>query len=409
MRLRRRDALGGALAVPLLAAAARAADAELKIGALFPFSGTLALLGDETFRGIEIAADEINGGGGIQGNTIRLIRGDAVDNTQAIGEARRLISFVGVKAIFGTYSSARSVAASQVAELAEVPYFEVGATTDSLTERGFHFFFRTNPAADEMGRRAIALVEQAIAPRLGLDPKGLKLALVYEDSAYGSAVSRHERRNAEAKGMVVVAAESYPATTVDMSSIALRVKDRAPDIVMQTSYQNDSVLFLRQLHEAGFVPKAIVGGGGGYSMQPTADAVGHDLMDGIFDIDYTQYAVNQAAAPGNAAFVDVYKRKYGSLPRSGHSLNAYVGAMAVLGSLRQAKSLDSEGIRTAAMAIDIPRGKTAAGYGMKFAANGQNERAEMFAMQWQDGKLVTVWPDEVAVAPMRIAGHGGTQ
>lgn len=408
MRITRRLALAGLLGAPWLARPARAAD-ELLVGALFPFSGPLALLGDETYRGVTMAVDEINAQGGIEGRQVRLARGDAVDNTQAIGEARRLISFVGVKLIFGTYSSARSVAASQVAELAEIPYVEVGATTDSLTERGFHFFFRTNPAADEMGRRGIALIEQAIAPRLGLEIKDLPIALVYEDSAYGSAVSKHQRENATRIGMKIVAAESYPATTVDMSSIAMRVKDRAPAIVMQTSYQNDSVLFLRQLHEVGFKPKAIIGGGGGYSMQPTADAVGHDLMDGILDIDYTQYAINQQAAPGNAAFVAAYKARYDMQPRSGHSLNSYVGALAVLHALQGAASLDSEGIRSAIMTIDIPRGQTAAGYGFKFAPNGQNERAEMFAMQWQDGKLLTVWPDEVAVAPMRLASGGGTQ
>ena len=57
---------------------------------------------------------------------MNLARGDAVDNNQAIGEARRLISVEGVGAIFGTYSSSRSIAASQVAELAGIPYFELG-------------------------------------------------------------------------------------------------------------------------------------------------------------------------------------------------------------------------------------------------------------------------------------------
>ena len=111
---------------------AGAAHADVKFGALYPFSGGLALLGEESFRGVEIAVDEINAAGGIKGEQIELVRGDAVDNNQAIGEARRLISREDVKAILGTYSSSRSIAASQVAELSGIPYFELGAVAERL-------------------------------------------------------------------------------------------------------------------------------------------------------------------------------------------------------------------------------------------------------------------------------------
>ena len=76
--------------------------AEVTFGALFPFSGGLALLGEESARGLEIAVDEINARGGVQGRQVVLERGDAVDNNQAIGEARRLISRETVVAIFGS-------------------------------------------------------------------------------------------------------------------------------------------------------------------------------------------------------------------------------------------------------------------------------------------------------------------
>ncbi|ENR01394.1 hypothetical protein H721_02421 [Brucella ovis IntaBari-2006-46-332] len=43
-----------------------------------------------------------------------------------------------------------------------------------------------------------------------------------------------------------------------------------------------------------------------------------------------------------------------------------------------------------------------AGYGVKFGKNNQNERATMMGMQWQDGKLVTVYPENAAIAKMRF-------
>ncbi|WP_176000913.1 ABC transporter substrate-binding protein, partial [Paraburkholderia caledonica] len=72
----------------LLAGGTHAAD--LKIGAMYPFSGGLALLGDESFRGVELAVDERNAAGGINGSKIVLVKADAVDANQAVGEARRL-------------------------------------------------------------------------------------------------------------------------------------------------------------------------------------------------------------------------------------------------------------------------------------------------------------------------------
>lgn len=87
-----------------LAAAGSATAADLKVGALYPFSGGLALLGNESYRGLELAVEERNAAGGINGNKVVLVKADAVDANQAVGEARRLTSVEGVSAVFGSYS-----------------------------------------------------------------------------------------------------------------------------------------------------------------------------------------------------------------------------------------------------------------------------------------------------------------
>jgi branched-chain amino acid transport system substrate-binding protein len=385
-----------------LALTATAAQAEVKFGSLYPFSGQLALLGEESARGLELAVEEINAAGGIQGEQITLVRGDAVDNNQAIGEARRLTSLEGVKAIFGTYSSARSIAASQVTELAGIPYFELGAVAEEVTGRGMKYLFRTNPTADDMAKMIIQMVVEKVGPGIGKEPADLKIAIIHEDSSYGTSVA--ERQNAYAKeaGLNIVTTQAYPAAIVDMSSLVLDLKNREVDIVLQTSYQNDSVLFLQQANEAGYKPSAIIGGGGGYSMQPTADAVGHDVIEGVLDVDFTQYTVNTSYTPGLEQFVEAYQKKYGSAPRSGHSLNNYVGAKVILEALGKASDLEPDTIVDTVKAIDIEAGVTAAGYGFKFGDDNQNERAEMMGMQWQDGKLVTVFPDSAAMTPIKL-------
>ena len=380
---------------------AGAAQADVKFGALYPFSGGLALLGEESFRGVELAVEEINAAGGIQGEQIELVRGDAVDNNQAIGEARRLISREGVKAILGTYSSSRSIAASQVAELSGIPYFELGAVADEVTGRDLQYLFRTNPTAETMGIMSIDMILDEIAPGLGVEASDLVIGVIHEDSAYGTSVAGHQEEYGAEKGLNIVTVQGYPSSTVDMSSLVLDLKDRGVNIVLQTSYQNDSVLFLNQAAEAGFEPDAIIGGGGGYSLTATEEAVG-ELMEGVLDVDFTQYAVNTEFTPGLEAFLAAYQDKYGEDPRSGHSLNNYVGAMAVLEGIDAGEGFEPDQIVAAVKAIDIPSGETAAGYGVHFGEQNQNDRAMMMGMQWQGGKLVTVYPRDAAVAEFQI-------
>ncbi len=131
-----------ALACLTVMAAAPTQAQDIKVGALYPFSGGLALLGDESFRGTEMAVEEKNANGGINGKKIVLVKADAVDANQAVGEARRLTSVENVSAIFGSYASGVSSAATQVTELAGVPYFELGAVADTITGRGFKYLFR---------------------------------------------------------------------------------------------------------------------------------------------------------------------------------------------------------------------------------------------------------------------------
>ena len=152
-----------------IALSAGAATAQTKIGALYPFSGGLALLGDESFRGLELATEERNAAGGVKGQKLELVKGDAVDPNQAVGEARRLTSVDKVSVVFGTYSSSLSLAATQVTELAGVPYFELGAISDPITERGFKNLYRTNPTARDFAASMVDAIGEAIAPALGVD------------------------------------------------------------------------------------------------------------------------------------------------------------------------------------------------------------------------------------------------
>ena len=399
-QIRRRPLLAGLAAAVAAPGLAVAQGADLKFGALFPFSGGLALLGDESFRGLEVAAEERNGAGGLLGRQIRLVKGDAVDQAQATSEVRRLMTAERVLAVFGTYAAPLSFAATQVTELQGVPYFEMGAISDPITERGFRYVFRTCPRSSDFGATTVAAVPDTLAPIYDADPKSLRIAVMFEDALYGQTVSGFQEQQLRARGLTMVEKLGYSARSVDMASVIQRLRGVNADIVLHTGYQNDIVLFFRGMQEANWKPRMVIGSGAGYSLTDTARAVG-PAFNGVMNVDFTQFAVNERFAPGVSAFVELYKRRYGSEPRSGHSLANYFGAKVYLDAVQRAGATEKDRIRTAVLATDIADGTTATGWGVRFDEGGQNTRAKPFLLQWQDGNQVTVFPREAAVAQLR--------
>ncbi|MDQ8031316.1 MAG: ABC transporter substrate-binding protein [Bordetella sp.] len=369
--------------------------ADIKVGALFPFSGGLALLGQESYRGLELAVNEINAAGGVNGEKIQIIKADAVDPTQAMSETKRLTSS-GVVAVFGSYASGVSYAASPVTELAGIPYFELGATAHKITTRGYKYLFRSNPNTALYGVSVVNALHETIAPGMGLDPKSIKIGIIHEDGPYGTDVAATEKKRAAELGYNVVEVLPYSAKTVDLSSLILRLKGAGVNVVLQTAYQNDAILYFNQAKSAGFTPKVVIGAGGGYSLADTAKAVGPG-MNGVFDLDFPQASINPAGAPGLDKFLEAYKTTYKSDPQSGHSLTNYVGAKAFFEAIGNAKSTDADKIRAAVLAYKKPAGQSANGWGFDFGEDGQNNASTFYVMQWQDGKLVTIGPKDLAL------------
>ena len=407
-QIRRRPLLAGLAAVAAAPRRAVAQGQDLRFGALFPFSGALALLGDESFRGLEVAVEERNAAGGVLGRQVRLAKGDAVDQAQAISEVRRLMTAERVAAVFGTYASPLSFAATQVSELQGVPYFELGAISAAITDRGFRFVFRTCPRASDFATVTVAAIPEALAPLYAVDPTTLRIAVLYEDALYGQTVSTFQEQQLRARGLNMVEKLAYTARSAELASAVQRLRGVNADIVLHTGYQNDIVLFFRGMQEANWKPRMVIGSGAGYSLVDTARAVG-PAFNGVMNVDFTQYAVNERYAPGVSVFVDLYKRHYGSEPRSGHSLANYFGAKVFLDAVQRAGSTDKDRIRTAVLATDVAEGTTATGWGVRFDERGQNTRAKPFLLQWQDGQQMTVFPQDAAVAQLRgqMGGSGG--
>jgi branched-chain amino acid transport system substrate-binding protein len=372
-----------------------------RIGALYPLTGGLALLGTENLNGARIAVDMINERGGVAGNKIELVTGDASTPDKAQSEAERLSSLENLKIITGTYSSGLSYAASQVVERRGGIYWETGGISDGLTKRGFKNYFRVVFTASSNGQLAANVAKDIIAKKLGKQPKDLKVLVLHEDSDYGTSVATAAEARATELGFQVEKRIPYKSTSTDLAPLILRVKADAPNIVIASSYANDALLIQRQMKQLDVNVDAFIGTGGIYGLPSFAEGLGN-AVNGIFDTEGSANVNSAALSKESIALLDEFKKRFQAAhgkPPSYVGTQGFVGTYLLLDVvLRKAGALDVDKVRAEANAVDIPNGGTALGWGVKFAGEndpmrGQNLRAFPVCQQWQDGKLVVVAPE----------------
>ncbi len=382
-----------ALAAPLSLAIAEGEPDTIRIGLVYPLTGPLAKLGQEELKGATIALEEINAAGGINGKPVEWVSVDAPTPDAAVAETERLITVDKVKVIMGSYSSGVAYAGSAVAEKHKVVWWENSGVATNITERGFKYLFRFGITGRNLGETQVMMIEDIVAPKLGMDPKEFKIALIYEDSAFGSSVADGTRALAKEHGLNIVLDEGYNAASTDLSSLILKMKQSGANILAPTPYVADALLLFRQMQELNFKPLAVVMAGN--AVQDLKNALG-DQIAGLLHSDITQPRTNENAAKGLAAFIKAYDEKYGGKPWSGHTIRAYSGALVLFDVIARAGSYDADKIAAAARETDLPMFSTATGWGCKFDEVGQNERAISFGCVWFEGDPTTIWPVEAA-------------
>lgn len=371
---------------------------SLKIGAIFPLSGGLALLGEESYRGVELAIEQRNQNGGVaDGKKVEIVKGDAPDADSAQSEANRLINQEDIKTIVGSYSSGIAQAASEVTERNGVLFWEYGAVADSITDRGYKYVLRTNPPASYLSKTHIDFIKNYVADKLGKDLGDIKVAIAHEDSSYGTTIADEAEKLAKKEGINIATIQPYSASSNDLSSVVLNLKKAKPDVLIAVSYLNDGILLHRQSQELGLKVPVVVGSGGGHDMADFIEGVG-DIGNGILNVAFPQYQINHEFTPGMEEFVELYKEKYGEEPRSGHSLVHFMGTNVLLDLIDEVGEVDPDKLRAAADEYKVESGKTVTGWGVEFdPETGQNKLSEPYVHQWVDGKLLAVWPEKVAV------------
>jgi len=373
----------------------------IKIGTIFSRTGPLANLGLESWRGAELARIVQNQQGGILGKKINFVNGDAVDPKTAVSEVERLCTVEKVSVILGSFSSSISLAASAKADQHKVVYWELGAVGDQITQRKLKHVFRTCPTGSDLGRDQLRFAVDVLASKIGKTKASIRIASIYEDSAYGTACAEGIRDMAKKIGVNLVIDQSYNFKASDLSSLVMRVKATNPDVILESSYENDGILFFRQAEELGLKARIIVGSGGGMNLPGYQKALGNAIDNKVCNVGYPGYNLNPKYAKGIDILAELYEKTFMLKPTAVFSVINYMGTMALWDVIKRSGSMDSEKIVNAAVKTDIPGDKTLLRYGIKFYSPGnenmgQNMLARYFVTQWQNGELVIVYPAEAS-------------
>ncbi len=369
---------------------ARAA-APIKIGVIHPFSGPTAIYGDEVARCYQLAVDPVNEKGGVLGRPVQLVRGDAGTPQQGIAAVDQLGGEVDL--FCGTYISAVSNSASDAAMRYNKIWWETNALAQDLTERGLPNYIRAGSNARAFATVSTQAVSELIAPALHRTPSTVTVWIEHEDSIYGSSIAAIQKQLLEQAGVKIVGMGSHSARGTDLTDSVLRAKQAAPDVWLETGYVPDGNLLLRAARDQGFKPGAIVWVGVG-DTKDTTDAVGAEFAEGMFVVGYPRPDISEAFGPGAKEFLAAYQAKYNRSPIAPQGLSGFVAMQMLLQTIAAAGSTDMEAIRAAAARQDRPLNSYANGYGLKFDDTFQNIRAFPAVVQWQGGKLVTVYPEK---------------
>jgi branched-chain amino acid transport system substrate-binding protein len=386
------------------------AQETIRIGALYPLTGNLATLGNVTLDGARIALEMINETGGVLGKKVEFVIGDASTPDKAVSETERLINLERLQIITGTYSSGLSYAASQVAERHGVVYLETGGIADRLTERGFKYYFRSCYTASSNGWLAADLSKDILAPKLGKTPRDLKIFVMHEDSDYVTTVGMAAVDQSKKNGFNVVGRDPYKSSSTDLSPLILRIKGLRPDIVIASSYSNDALLIQRQMKQLGVYVSAFIGTGGIYGLPSFGEGLGN-AVNGILDTEGAANINISALSTNVRALAEEYRRRYTGKFKifpSNLSTLGFTGTYLLLKNIIPAAGgTDPEKVRAAAVELDIPMKGLINGWGVKFAKPGTpmagtNLRAFPVASQWQDNKLVVVYPTDVKMGEVKM-------
>ncbi len=353
----------------------------IKIGASLPLTGDFSEPGTAAKKGYELWAEDVNKAGGLLGRQVEFTLYDnASDPDTAVADYERLITEDKVDLVVGPFSSRLVIPTSEVAAKYGYAFPEPAGGAPHVFDRGLTniFFCQPAPGADQ----AIPFADYILS--LPEDQRPKTFAVISADDPFNLGVVEQAEKLLTDGGLTSVLKEVYPPDTKDFSSIAAKVADLDPDLILGGTIFEDSVGQIKAYIEAGYQPRGAFFTTGPSLPKEFREALGTST-EGIFSsISWYEDSTTET----NPEFVAGYHAKYGSEPIAEDSANAYTVGQVLQQAVENTQSVDN-----AKLIEEMHKAtfKTVVGP-LKFDALGQPQGSFM-VLQWVGDTYKIVAPD----------------
>jgi branched-chain amino acid transport system substrate-binding protein len=380
----------------------------VRVGAIYPLSGTQGMGGIDEYHGVRVAAELANADGGVNGRQVVLDQVDVPEADAAPGAIKALADR-GVDLVLGSYGSTISSPAAAAAAGRGSLFWETGAVGKLAGPGGGDLVFRVAPTGGLLGRGAIRFVADQLAPRLGREASSLRFAIAAVDDVYGAAVADGARAELRERRLETVADVAYDPRRYDPAKVVAELRAARPDVLFVVAYLEDGVALRREQVRQHLPLLASIGTSSSYCMPEFGALLGKDAV-GLFASDKPDtHGINPSGLAPDAR--DLLERADAAYQRAnGHSMSAaalagFSGAWALFRHvLPAARSMEPADVAAAARQARIPAGGLPNGSGLEFAPPGgvdagANLRAASVIWEWTEvNRREVTWPPQFATA-----------
>jgi len=380
--LSRRRLLASAAATVFAPAIVRAQGGPLKVGVLLPRSGAQAGIGQDCFRGVELAGPILKDLGLPE---LAIMSADTETNVEtARSRAEKLIAD-GAQVLTGAFDSGASTAIAQVAEQKGVPFVINIAAAPDITEQGYKFVFRSFPTAGMILGDAFANQKEIFA-EVGTAPK--TVVFMHVNDTFGTAMQKGIGAVYAKAGMPYEIKETiaYDPTARDLSVEIAKAKATGADALMMVSRLNDAILLTREMVKQRWSPMGVMSMGPGWYEDQYLKTLGK-LGDG--PLSFTPWFDPNKKL--SKALEAALAKKYPEVNLNTNHVYTFEALLVAADAYKRAGSSDPKALADAIRATNITD-NVSTGPGISFNAKGQNDKLKNSAIQNRGGKTVIVAP-----------------
>ena len=335
----------------MLAAGVASANAEIKIGVLYPIAGTGAVYGTPAMYGHNMAVDEVNAAGGIMGQkVVSFARDTKLKPAAAAAAAKELITKEGVDVLVGGLSSAVGLAISEVARQEGVVYIATIPKTIQMTTKKLHkHVFRTSSHTDFEGD-AIAQIVKKLGKKSVCD--------IQLDYAYGhdlaAGIEKGLAKHAPNVKKVIDLRSKLGAT--DYNAQITQILGSGCDVVTSGLWGSHFVNFAQQAKPFGLFDRVTYISGGEIASHEIAGKMGKDYPDNVISNSYELWYDH--TFPGHKKFQADLAKRSGKKETAMWPVLAYIGVKFIEAAGNKAGTMDADKFAAAleGMTIKTPVG-----------------------------------------------------